>query len=304
MVVSGGDPYVALPSRPVFLTVAFADTPAEPPEELAPYLVRSDVPDSALGWKLTEDAIAFGGYDLVRRVNEWHNTWLRAWPLGQRSMLRLLRDLIFADVEELSEQSRRVINALCGERVEPVESNVAVDDLAHLDAVMQRARTMIHRAERSGFGVIDTTPGAQTTGLLRAWSVALGELVLASDESSTVKLSETGLALKVRSTGRIIDQIQEVSFQADEVAVVTRTDVIDLPSVIARPLAWLVPEATSWRVRSVPETLVWADAFAGVSDALDFALEHASGVTLCREWSASTLDFVTRGRRPLSSDGT
>jgi len=39
-----------------------------------------------------------------------------------------------------------------------------------------------------------------------------------------------------------------------------------------RVLSWMVPGATLWRVRHVPEVIVWARTFAGIAEAAERAL--------------------------------
>ena len=268
------------PSRFVSASVVYDDVPEHPPEDLVAFLRLADPTDPRRGWKLTEDAIAFGDRDLVARMAAWQETFMKSWPLGQRSMLRLLRDLVHQEMESVTDRGRHLLDTLCGHRPELVGARIDVESFVHLDTVLQSVRSMINQAGRLGFGAIDTTPGSSRTGLLRAWSCALGEHVLAADASCTVSIGRDGLRVELGTGQPAISEIQEVSFSGDEASLVTPTDVHDLPSKAVAPLAWLIPEATSWRIRSVPESVVWADTFAGVADGCDFAARHVADAIL------------------------
>lgn len=271
---------VISPSRFVFANVIYDEVPEQPPDDLVAFLRRTDPDDPLRGWKLTEDAIAFGDRELVARMAAWQETFMKSWPLGQRSMLRLLRDLVQDEMDTLTERGRHLLDTLCGHRPELVGARIDVESFVHLDTVLQSVRSMINQAGRLGFGVIDTTPGSNRTGLLRAWSCALGGHVLAADPSCTVSIGHDGLRVEPGAGQPAISEIQEVSFTGDEVSLVTPNDVTDLPSTAVAPLAWLIPEATSWRIRSVPESVVWADTFAGVADGCDFAARHVADAIL------------------------
>ena len=83
---------------------------------------------------------------------------------------------------------------------------------------------------------------------------------------------ESGLSIARRDDPeRVAEGVDEVEL-VDEVVIVRSPErTLELDLVEARALGWLIPGSTRWRVRKVPEVVVWARTFAGVIEACSYA---------------------------------
>lgn len=272
------DGAVVMPAPAVWAIVRFGSLPDRPPDELLPYAIRQRE-----DWVLTDDALAFGGTDVIRRFNTWRSTWEQTWtldPLPSMARLAILgRELDPSDDGTAAGFGRGVIEFLIdgGEVELPLERAITIG------AALDRLATLIRDRGASGYGIVDQTPHCARVGLARAWP-ACGdpEVIAAADGVSVVFEPDTGLyvdnargAEPVRfgpvdrvardhATWTVSAGERELRFHADE----------------ARALAWLVPGATAWGVRLVPEVVTWARTLGGFADSLEFAERTVAPIRL------------------------
>ncbi len=268
---------VVVPSADMLAVVRFDDPPDHVPDELAPFVVRPE--NGSVDWVLTDDAVAFGSPDIVQRFAVWRATWERSWILDPVSSLARLVDLareldpdssIPSLRDRLDEDDDLVFS--------PVAQATTVDDLARL-ADRIRAR------DETGYGIVDLTPGADRVGLVRSWPACGRDAVVAADDQTEIRFEvENGLVLATRTNAGGYDMgvIEEVVAQIAGFRVSGPDGSFSVPAVRARPLAWLVPRSTAWRVRRIPEILAWARTLAGVEKATGFAAENGLDLRLTR----------------------
>ncbi len=255
------------PACHVHLRVRHGDPPPSPPDDLAAFCIP--VTDTAVRdeWQLTDDAIAFGDRRIIARYADWRATWEQSWTLGALDMLAILRHTIIEVTNTLSVSGRRLLDTLCS--IDPASPGVPVplSDLVHLDEVMQIVRHDVHARGGGGFGAIDTTPGTNRVGLLRAWVGTESGTVLSSVDGIAVRVDHHGLGIRFADDRPEIIGIESVKLVEESTIVDAATGPAVLGPNESRAIAWLIPESAGWLVRSVPEVVVWAEAFAGVSDA-------------------------------------
>lgn len=275
---SGGESSgrIVVPSADMLAVVRFDDPPDHVPDELAPFVVRcGDGGD----WVMTDDAVAFGSPDIVQRFAVWRATWERSWILDPVSNLTRLIDLareldpdssIPSLRDRLDEDDDLVLS--------PVAQATTVDDLARL-ADRIRAR------DATGYGIVDLTPGADRVGLVKSWPACGRDTVVAADDQTEIRFEvDNGLVLATRTHAGGYDRgvIEQVVAQIAGFQVSGPDGTFSVPAVRARPLAWLVPRSTAWRVRRIPEILAWARTLAGVEKATGFAAENGLDLRLTR----------------------
>ena len=154
------------------------------------------------------------------------------------------------------------------ERIEP--SDVA-DLLTQLDAV----RAAIAGEGREGTAIVDQTPRRRSTvGFSRTWTTPAEPELLAANTTTAVLVDPTdGLVVVEQATKlRRITDVVETDLRGEVVVVTNRSgETIELEAAAARPLAWIVPASLRWKVRPIPEVVVWSGLFARLPDALRVA---------------------------------
>lgn len=148
--------------------------------------------------------------------------------------------------------------------------------LPQLEALRDALRDTIEAGP--GAGIVDDTPGAgRGVGLSRTWVPDDIELVLAAT-STTAVIVRPGDGLVVLYDGpqfRSFTWVVDVDLLGNQVVVTNDEGVqLQLAPEIARPLAWLVPRALRWHVRTVPLVTVWTPLLTGLPDAIH-AARHA-----------------------------
>jgi hypothetical protein len=83
-----------------------------------------------------------------------------------------------------------------------------------------------------------------------------------------------------QATGlRRLTDVVEADLRGEVVVVTNRVgESIELEAAAARPLAWIVPASVRWRVRPIPEIVVWSALFSRLPDALRVGV--TTGATL------------------------
>lgn len=250
-----GSAPVTFPDPPVVAVLAVDDVPHSPADSLAPYVVRVAT-SGGHDWVLTDDAIAFGADLVVQHYLAWRSSWVREVELDPLTSL-----LVLADVLDGGEIAATWGNDWVAGRATPVP------DPALLADCLGVAHETITARSHTGWGFVNATPGRPTTGLVRAWSPAGGSHVLAATSEVRVTIErEAGVCVYLAATsdGRRHDHVigvDEVVVHDDGVDVIAASGELALDHRQGRPLAWVVPGALRWRVRAVPEVLVWAKTF-------------------------------------------
>ncbi len=265
----GGDE--VRPACHVQLRVCHGEPPAAPPDELAAFCVR--VADAAVRgeWSLTNDAIAFGDARIISRYAEWRSTWEQSWTLGALDMLAILRRRILEVTNLLSASGGRLLDRICAIDSSSPGVPVALSDLVHLDEVLQVVRHELHARDGVGFGAIDTTPGTNRVGLARSWVGTEAGTLLSSVDGVSVRVDHHGLGVRFADDRPDVVGVESFQLVGESMVIETATGPTVLGPNESRAVAWLLPESVGWRVRPVPEVVVWADAFAGVADARKLA---------------------------------
>lgn len=253
-----------LPSPPVVATVQHEPPARDAPAALVPYVRPIEFDGVVIDWQMTDDAVAFGQPGLFTQYLDWRSTWERIFVLDPLASIARLTALA-AEFDE-SEGAAR-LDQLVADRIERL---VAPDAMAPLMAALTTVNDAVRRRGSLGFGVVDATEGVARTGLAAAWSPGPDVEVLAADDHMTAELDGAGVHLCLAG-GSVLEEVVEVIVTAQGVRVDHAGGTATLPLERAAPLGWLVPGAARWRIRQVPEVLVWARTLAGVEAAGRYA---------------------------------
>lgn len=256
-----------LPSPSVVAVVRHDHPPLRPPAALVPFVdavVIADGAAEAVDWAMSADAIAFGEPGLVQQYAAWRATWERVFVLDPlASIARLAAIAAEFDGSGAARQLEQLGEAGFEWVVEP-------NGLAPLVAALATVIEAVRARGTLGVGVVDATEGTRRVGLAAAWSPGAAPEVLAGDDWMRVELDESGVRA-CPSGAPALEAIAEVVVTGGGVRIEHRGGSTVLPLDRAAPLGWLVPGATRWRVRPVPEVLVWARTLAGVEEAARYA---------------------------------
>ena len=98
---------------------------------------------------------------------------------------------------------------------------------------------------------------------MRAWSSAGGRELLSAGSTMHVEAdAHQGLCVTSNDgPARSLTNVADVTLAGDVVTVRGDEGIVDFHAEAAGPLITLVPGSTRWRVRPVPEVLVWAKTF-------------------------------------------
>lgn len=309
-----GGPIVVPPAE-LAAVVRHADVPSEPPDELLPY-VRPAVRDGATeDWLLTEDTLAFADVAIPLAFERWRAAWERSWLLDPLSSLERL--VSASRHFEVSAPSTTLLERVLGPgttgpRGDVVHAVLAPGEATRLAGVLESLRDAIADRGRTGFGFIDATPGRQRVGLVRSWSGQDGPEILVADRRVVMSIDpELGLSVMVADDtladegARRIEGVTEVEIRGDHVYVTSPGGDLTLDLHTGRVLGWWMPGCSRWRVRRVPEVLVWARTFAGIVECADYATAIGRPVLLTSlrlsDADADALSQATQKPRRLES---
>lgn len=148
----------------------------------------------------------------------------------------------------------------------PLELLLRLGD-AHQQVVARR---------HQGVGIIDVSRGERGGRLTRAWPSTRSDLLSASGDLQVMTHPDEGLCVVYTGAAdrSALRGVGEVVLTHDVVHVHSpdRTDVLTLH--VARPLSWLAPGATRWKVRRIPESVVWATTFHRLRHACIVSADH------------------------------
>lgn len=258
---------IVVPAADAEAIVRFAEPPEAAPDDVSAYVTRTS--DGRPDWRLSDDAIALGPPGVIEAFDAWRAAWERVWILDPSSQLTQLAGLA-TDLDPVHAGHDALGRYLADDDVvvEPADQPALLDDLHHV-------AELVRALDQHGYGIIDRTPGAERTGLARAWPAHGEAQVVARDEHTEITFQpDVGLVV---TTGDGPDRvtipgIEEVRLLSEHYEVSGAGRTISIEVERARPLAWLLPGSTAWAVRPVPEILTWARTLAGIEEAVDFAM--------------------------------
>ena len=267
-------PETVLPSGSLIASLR-GEVPTEPLDALIPYVEPTTSSGTITDWLLTSDVIAFGDVDIPQLYLLWRSRWIRSWPLESLASIRALHEtcelLLPGDAHGDWHERIGAVLATGGPDVIPV------DDLASLQHATEALRDVVRERDARGFGIVDATPGRTIPGLAAAWSAQCPSRLFARDRFMDVWLTrDRGLVIRTTGPSRHSDglSVTDVVVTSESVVVRSDTEEWELVPEQARPLSWLVPGATRWRVREVPEVIVWSRSFAGLPEACEQGIAH------------------------------
>lgn len=262
---------IIAPSPDVWAILKFGNVPAAVPDELLPYTMR--INDD---WVLTDDALAFGARYVIQQFSEWRSSWERTWTLEPLNSLLRLFDMTHHLDPGADAPSRQFERLMRYHRREDGDVVIPPTDLADCRVALSQLAKLVRTRNEHGFGVIDLTPGAERVGLAKAWSSwGTDEIVVAAEGLEVVLQPSTGLHLRVTTidgSTTTLGPIDRVDFAGERCRIFSDTDAVTVSLSQARALSWLVPGSTGWRVRRIPETVVWANTCAGLDECLTDAI--------------------------------
>lgn len=279
---------IIVPAAEVVAVVHHDDPPGEAPEMLDAYVrpaMRAD--GTVADWLLTEDTLAFADVEIPMRYAQWRSTWERSWLLDPMTSLERL--VSAAREFEVSAPATTLLERVLdpgstGPGGDIVHASLEPDEAARLAAVIEALRDAIADRGRQGFGFVDATPGRRRVGLVRTWSGQDGPETLVADRRVVVSVDPThGLsvtAIDDDGAARTLRTVEQVEIRGDQVDIRAGTDVMSVDLHTGRVLSWLMPGCTTWRVRPIPEVVVWAKTFAGLVECAEYANEIGRPVLL------------------------
>jgi hypothetical protein len=267
-----GDPaehWVVFPPPPLVARVIVGPVPDVPLAELAGFIEPSaDDEGRIVDWVFNR----VGSHDAadLKAYSEWRRSWERAWELGPLTNLRTLQRIVagMGDVP-------RVVALLASLVARPEAARIEPSDVADLLTQLDAVRAAIAGDGRLGTAIVDQTPRRRSTvGFSRTWTTPDEPELVAANTTTAVLLDPTdGLVVVEQANGlRRITDVVETDLRGEVVVVTNRSgETIELEAAAARPLAWIVPASLRWKVRPIPEVVVWSGLFARLPDALRVA---------------------------------
>lgn len=272
-----------VPSAELIAVVRHAELPPQPPDDLMPYVRPTLVGGVIDDWLLSDETLAFADVTIPTSFELWRSSWERSWVLDPVASLERLvsaANEFEVSAPEITLLARVLHPEAFGRDGGSVHTELRPDEASRLAAMVESLRDAIADRGRTGFGFVDATPGRRRIGLARSWSSQDGPEILASDGVVTVSIaSETGLSVTVApdpadvaAPTRRVTGVTEVEIVGDGVEIRSDTATLTIDLLRGRVLSWLMPGCTLWRVRRVPEVIVWAKTFAGIHEAGEYAI--------------------------------
>jgi len=280
------DAWVVLPPAEILATVDVAAVPQIPFASIRSALIPVRDDNGVLvDWHLS--ATAMDEPETIAEFWAWRRRWRSSWPIGPVSniaaLIRTADEMGHYLGDELGALLEQLVDAEAGEVICPGEQ--ADDVLQQLEALRLALIDTIEAGP--GAGIVDETPGpGRQLGLSRAWVADDTEHVLAATATTAVVVRPgDGLVLLYDGPKfRSLPWLTEVDLLSDPVVVADdQGERVELTPDEARPLAWLVPRALRWHVRTVPLVTVWTQLLTGLPDALTTAAAAGTDVRFTTE---------------------
>lgn len=182
--------------------------------------------------------------------------------------------LQLAELFDDGETVHRWANAWAAEEAVVITDPITV--IEHLDD----AQSIVLARCAPALGFVDVSRPRR--GLARAWSGAGGRELLSAGSAMHVEADPSaGLCVATRSEQpEVWTGVTEVTVDDEAVEVHAHEGSVSFDRRAARPLTDLVPGSTHWRVRPIPEVLVWAKTFHRLRDACTLAAASSLTVRL------------------------
>ncbi|MEM1332922.1 MAG: hypothetical protein AAGG08_05635 [Actinomycetota bacterium] len=240
-----------LPIPEVRLTVQEQVVPQAAPEHLADAVVWIDERND---WFLRRlDVAAIDAY------LTWRATWESSFSLGSVSSLRELARTIRRLEIPASPDGEAVLSQLVSGGTRG-GARIDRSQLVAFRSLMSEVADRLRTVGTIGVGLVESSPTIRRTGLLRSWPAEIAEGELASRGTVTVRFSGGRLGVWFADDRDPIEDVREFEFGIDGARVVDAMGVEHVHDRDATDaLNAVAPEATAWRVRAVPEVLVWAN---------------------------------------------
>lgn len=272
------------PAPHVVARVLKAGVPAEPPPQLAAFVVPVMEEGAVADWLLTQDSIAFGPHHLATEFKDWRGTWQECWELDPvQGFQRLFR--LVVDAGAMNEPSQRLAEKFALTPLSTEEAALSPSRSVLIPDLVERARSLAAAVETMSVGLVDTTDDAVAAGLLGGWPLSSTTKLLARDQYSCVKVHPRHrLCIEVYDdhgdTIEQVDDLTEVIFEGTHAIVRTADRTVEFDADQVRPLAWIALGARSYRVRRVPAVLVVARTIARLPEAARYAIENGQDLVL------------------------
>jgi hypothetical protein len=273
-------PALVVPSVEVVAVVRHAPVPHTVPDPLIAFVQPLHVGGALDDWLLTEDTLALAEPDVPALFARWRLTWEHSWVLDPARSLSRLASIAVASTLPPATVGR-ITDVLDpgtdSADVTTIDVTLPPAEALDVAAALSSLRDDIAKRGRTGYGFVDASPNRTRIGLAWAWSPHDGPEVLVADRNVEVSLDpDHGLQITVteddgEAGSTRLSDIEQVEIGNEAVVASGPTGSISLDLHAGRVLTWLLPGATAWRVRRVPEVVVWARTFAGVVAAADCA---------------------------------
>ncbi len=239
--------------------------PDEPERTLVALAIEASITDRPSG-RLT-----------AATADEEHPDADSAEPLGTLGAVRDLRiEMQRADLR-LTNHAKRGIDKIERSRA----ADPAVVTLAELIAVqdaVDRMSELMRSSGRHGVALVDTSPSVGRLGLLTSWSGSASRPELLRTSSTAVGVVEGVMSIDFLDRRPSIVDVQEFQLTVDGALVRDGAGELHaLAGDATQMLFDLAPDSTGWRVRRVPEVLVWADMRAAIQTVVQDALLMGCG---------------------------
>lgn len=282
---TGGGGWLTLPPVELVVSVDLAPTPDIPLASLRDVLIPRYRDDGTLSdWVLSTADIERPGTAIEYRA--WRRTWRRWWHLGSITNAVGLQRFVAELDDDLAPTLRDVLRRTVAGHEQGVV--VSVDEMTSLADDLHLVRLALSVDDRTGTGIVDDMADPdRTSGLVRTWVRPERRSVLAATPNTAVLLRrDDGLVVLhgVHGHAHAHEHDRDATDPgiAEVIADIVAADLTDDPVVLtdragtqhhltaaeARPLAWLVPHSLRWHLHDVPLAAVWAQWFAGWSDAM------------------------------------
>lgn len=242
---------------------------AVPPDELTDSVAWSD---ARRDWVYRRTGSAE-----VNAYLAWRATWETSHTLGRIGSLRqLMASMRDRGIEPEGPGAAALHQLLRGDPGIDGQS-ISRDELGALTDLVADFAGRVRSSGSLGVALVESSPTSERTGLLRSWPSSPLDGELATRGTVTVRFSGSKIGVWFADDRDPIADVRSFELGIDGALVVDadgRAHVLDADASDA--LSDVAPETTAWRVRRVPEILVWADLLAALEGLADAVAESGA----------------------------
>lgn len=266
-------PSIVQPADDLWAVVRTAPPPEHAPEPLAAFVVRRGG-----DWALTADVVAFGHSDIIADYLAWRDGWTSTRSLTTPANLARLASW-FARSE-----SCRVLESVVADLDVGDDAEIPFSMVPELSDELSRLRRRLADDDGFGYGIVDASPGTTRAGLVRSWpSFGEPETISARRDVRIELVPTIGLIVRVGPGEPPVAPLGTAEATEDGWRITGGDRRVELGRREAQPLAWIVPGSIHWRVRRIPNAVVWAALLAGMDASVEAALRHRAAITVTRQ---------------------